>query len=357
MIYLRLPLIIFFLLVGLAPTLAAEDAPKTPIPMRIAAVQGMDMVYVATLKKMARAIEKASKGMVEVELVTAGKPGPETDILKALIKKRLQAGFVSVTVVAQSLPAYRTLNLPFLFSSYRNVNAFIDSPLDNAIRGTTAHKNLRVMGYGSYGNYGLLVAGEVFDWENVLTQTIRLPKNDWLKKVHKRLGLKPLYVPSVDLAAAMESKALFGVLATPELLQHSGLAKPGTTFIQLNHLHGWSVFMVSAKWFKGLPAKIAEDVEIAIQVALRNGLKRAAWRESAVLAKWKQDGPLFFGVKHLPRSEQKATLRPTVYRAARRIEKQLDQPGLIKRLWENGIEKQLTVIPTSTTITPPDPAQ
>ena len=286
------------------------------------------MAYVRALGDLAKAIEQESGGRIRVETRTKGAGGSEADALKDQIRGRLEGGYTSATTLSRSLLAFRLLTIPMLFSQPEHVLRFIGSNLEATLRATAERKGLQVLGYGSYGFYGILGFGGS---RTLPGKVVRLPRDPWLVKIHKQLLLKPVHVPAADLPRALDSGWLDGIVATPELLQRTLFLPRATFFLETRHLHGWMVFTVNQAWFHRLPKGLRRVVANTVQRVTQGALQAAFLREGDILAAWsRSEQPQ--RVLPLPRL-MVDRLRGLVNQAARRVEKILRQRGAVSRLW------------------------
>ncbi|MBF0368679.1 MAG: TRAP transporter substrate-binding protein DctP [Magnetococcales bacterium] len=362
----------FFLLLLLPGSLWAENPSGNElvgedglISMTITAVQGPSVSYVGSMESMARKIEQASGGRIKVEISNRGRSGSEAETLKAQIKGRLEGGFTSATVLANSLPGYRLLTLPYLFNDYSQVSHFIESPIDQSLRQTAQDKQLIVLGYASYGFYGLLDFGSEerrnptptnshgagsgtstspsanFDSfpENRLPgveafkkMAVRVPLDNWITSLHKAFGMRTLVIPVEEAGVAMESGWLEGVVGTPEVLARSVLSKRAKFFYHTRHLHGWSVFTVSRRWFDKLPDDLQKILSRVVSEETRQMIDKAAAKEKKILTEWSNNWPQ---VLDTDRESFVAALTPLAKKAAWQVEKSLGDPWKIRKLWKH----------------------
>jgi TRAP-type C4-dicarboxylate transport system substrate-binding protein len=355
----------------------AEEA----IPMRITAVHGRKFGYIQALEQLVSTIAEESEGRIKVELLIGGEFGSEAEALKKQIRRKIEGGLTSSTTMAYSLPAFRLLTLPLLFTAPSHVKNFIDSPLDLAIRKTAHSKKLEVLGYGSFGFYGLLAFEQDEDdeddpdspptdntsqpssnnIENLLFQelvdessqptktyiglSVRAPVDHWMSRIHKALSIKQVTVPVADLPDAIESGWVEGIISTPETLTNTPYPKTASHYFDIRQQHGWSIFTVNKSWFDDLPADLQQIVAEAVaaiskkmqNIAFYNSyLTRAAWAAE----NWPQIVPS-------EPAELEAAFRPLVFKTARRLERKLGVSGAIRELWEQNRTPQSNYWPIS----------
>lgn len=380
--------------------LKLDDRLNIAIPMRIAALHGNEFYYIQALEKLAVAIDSESEGRIKVELLLAGAAGSEAEALKKLIRNRLEGGFTSANTLAHSLPAFRLLTIPLLFTAPSHVKRFIGSQQDMLLRETANEKNLKVLGYGSYGFYGLLsfakaakteasyidpgtkpedgsseaISEMVADMRSPNYGTfapqpkpsfaglaVRVPKDKWMEHIHEPLGIKQLLVPIADLPDAIESGWVEGVVSTPESFDNTSYPQTATYYFDIRQQHGWSVFTVNKKWFSQLPHDLKLVVSEAVASLSQEMLDIAFHREQITKAAWSRAGwPQII----VPAPEElEAAFRPLVFKIAREVGKIVQSPRQIQELWENNRSSQSSSWPAlpdgkyiELPVAPPQPA-
>ncbi len=309
-----------------------------PTVIRLSAAQGSHMAHVRILQSIARSIERDSDGLFKVDRLTNGQGGSEADLLKNQIRGRVEGGFTSAATLARSLPAFRLLTIPRLFNDERQVRRFIGSSLDDSLRATAANKGLKVLGYGSYGFYGILSFRQATDTDpgamfNLNDLAVRAPTDDWLDRVYDILPLRTRRVPTGDLATALESGWVEGIAATAESLAPTPYPDRASVYFSARLLHGWTVFTVNRAWFVSLSPQLQGMIATTVEEAGKRSIEIAFATERKLLTRWSQRGQP--RVVTLPPEDLAAHLRPLARKGARQAERAIGRPGDVHWLWEN----------------------
>ncbi|MEO5330812.1 MAG: TRAP transporter substrate-binding protein DctP [Magnetococcus sp. YQC-5] len=317
----------------------------TQIPMRISAIHKADKSYIQALSRMARAIEEGSGKQIRPELLTNGKKGSEEETLQEQIHGTLEAGFTSAFTLSHQVSAFRVLGIPLLFNKPEHVRDWMGSPLDLALREAAKAKKLKILGYASYGFYGVLSwrAGEkapipdsASDPPSLDNLQVRIPRDAWMTVVHQTLGLKPFALPTMDLAGAVSAGWIKGVVATPELLQGTDFPMTGGAYFNMRHLHGWSIFSVNLDWFEKLPPDLQTVIENGVTSVLPKTLEQSMAQEAKLLKEWSSDGHL--QILTPSPGETASKVRKMALKTASEMETLLNQPGAVTQLWEQNLQ-------------------
>lgn len=333
-------LVLVWLLIVIPATVHGQKANKT-IPMRIMAVQGEGMVYVRQLKQLQQNIEDKTQGQITVELLTNGVGGSEADALKNMTSGTVEGGWVSGLAMAQTFRAFRALTLPLIFNDIDQIKGFVDSPLDQTVRSTTVSKNLLVMGYGSYGFYGIMffdarASLKGADEENALEimrgRTVMVPGDRWVEAVQGSLPGKVIRTPGRGLKQTIDAGGGEGLLVTPEMVTNTAWTGRSSHFLNLRHLHGWSVFSVNRVWFETLSPKlqqiVKQEVRAMCQRALSNGL---AFHDTVVQEWYTKRQPL---VVQASWDRMATMVAGLVKKTSTELEGFLANKGRVRVLWE-----------------------
>lgn len=269
---------------GLVGLLLATAVHGEGLPMRLSAAMGSDVIHGRALQELAREIRNASGDKIRPRLFPSAAAGSEAEALKHQLGGNLEAGFTSATVLATTFPAFRLLTLPMLFTTPEEVKNFPETPLGQALTRLGTQDKLVVLGYLSYGYYGIL--GFRTGTQSLDRMRVRLPFDDWLLRVHRALLLRPVHVPADSLEQAFASGWVQGVVSTPELLSTTPLPTAANQFFKTRHLHGWMVLTANRAWFEGLSAPLREAVSTAAAKVTRASLTQALAREETLLAQW-----------------------------------------------------------------------
>ncbi|MBF0190988.1 MAG: TRAP transporter substrate-binding protein DctP [Magnetococcales bacterium] len=337
-------LLVSWLLLTTSIPLAHAEPPATPpsavaegfIPMRLAAVHKGDVTYVQSLARMIRAIEESTGKQIRPELFANGKKGSEETALQEQLQGNLEGGFYSSLTLARQLPAFRALATPQLFTRPEHLRAFVGSPLDLALREHAKTKKLLVLGYASYGFYGVLnfrPSQPSKDHAPTLTDlTTRVPNDPWMIETHQALGLRPAFPPAADLSEAIASGWIQGVVATPELLNRTAFANTNATaFHHTRHLHGWMILAVNLNWFNGLAPEWQEAITKAA-AALPQSVDQALAQEQKILGKWSSENH-FTNLTPPAHEVTTQSLKTLAMKNAREMEPLLNLPGAITQMW------------------------
>ncbi|MBF0272022.1 MAG: TRAP transporter substrate-binding protein DctP [Magnetococcales bacterium] len=335
-------LVLCLLLAANAPLAHAEPvslpAPAEGfIPMRLAAIHKGDVTYVQALTRMVRTIEESTGKKIRPELLANGKKGSEETALQEQLQGNLEGGFYSVLTLTRQLPAFRALATPLLFTRQEHLRAFVGSPLDLALREHAKTKKLLVLGYASYGFYGVLNFRPAQQPSGEHSPTLtdlatRVPNDPWMIELHQALGLRPSFPPAADLSEAIASGWIQGVVATPELLNRTAFANTSAAaFHHTRHLHGWMILTVNLNWFNGLAPELQEAITKAA-ATLPQSVDQALAQEQKILGKWSSENHF---TNLTPSSSEVATkaVKALAMKNAREMEPLLNLPGAITQLW------------------------
>ncbi|MBF0423964.1 MAG: TRAP transporter substrate-binding protein DctP [Magnetococcales bacterium] len=312
-----------------------------PTVMRIMTQHGEGMAYVGLLNQLKQNIESRTQGQLVVELLTSGKGASDREIMTNQMRGTLEGGWISGLTMAQRIPSFQILNLPLVFNDANQLNRFINSSLDKAIRKMAVEQNLMIMGYGSYGFYGIMIFDEaetnssrqksVDALEYMGNRMIRVPGDAWVAKMQETLPGKVVRGNhSVDKKAVLNQAS--GLLTTPELIASSEWLGRVTHFLNLRHIHGWTVFSINRAWFETLPPHqrmvVGQEAEVICQKALQAGVLR---HDNLVQQWYIRRHPLVLQASWDRMAQLMGTL---IEKTSTQLEGLLALKGLVRALWD-----------------------
>ncbi len=128
---------------GFSPSAAAQ----TVIKLGWTTTDGATDPYAIGARAFKDAVEKDTKGSVQVQLYPNRQIGDEKQVLEGIRFGTVDAGIVTNAVVAQMEPAFQINDLPFLYTSEAQAQKVLDGKVGADLAAMLAKKNIVVLGY------------------------------------------------------------------------------------------------------------------------------------------------------------------------------------------------------------------
>jgi tripartite ATP-independent transporter DctP family solute receptor len=131
----------------LSLSLGAHAQTKTVIKLGWTTSDGAQDPYAVGARAFKSAVERDTRGAVEVQLFPNRALGDERQMLEGMRFGTVDAGIITNAVVAQLEPAFSLNDLPFLFSSEAQAHKVLDGAVGTELSTKLASKGIVVLGF------------------------------------------------------------------------------------------------------------------------------------------------------------------------------------------------------------------
>jgi tripartite ATP-independent transporter DctP family solute receptor len=192
-----------------AGTACAQDI-KTH-NFKVAFVQNIDHPHGIGAKKFGELLEQKSGGKMKAKAFGGGSLGGDAQVISSL-----QGGVVEMTLVSPGLltgliKEFSVFDLPFMFTSYREVDAVMDGPVGTRLLGMLNDKGLIGLGYWDHGFRNLTTAKRPINkMEDISGLKVRVIQIPIFIDTFSALGANPVPLPFPELYTALETGTVDG---------------------------------------------------------------------------------------------------------------------------------------------------
>ncbi|NQU04020.1 MAG: TRAP transporter substrate-binding protein, partial [Syntrophaceae bacterium] len=175
----------------IAFSVSRAEAVKT---IRVATVALPETTIGQSLVKWQEVLEAQSGGKLKVKILDRGVMGGDREMIEGCRLGTLNTAIVSGSVLANVIPQYFMVPLPYLFNNHEEVNAFLDGPIGQKLFKMLEDKDLVGLGWATWSFRGI--------WNNV-------------RPITKPEDLKGLKLRTVETPLDMSTINNMGGVATP----------------------------------------------------------------------------------------------------------------------------------------------
>ena len=162
--------------------------------IRVATVALPETTIGQSLVKWKEVLDKHSGGQLQVQILDRGVMGGDREMIEGCRLGTLDTAIVSGSVLANIIPQYFMIPLPYLFNNHQEANAFLDGPLGQKMFTMLEDKNLVGLGWATWSFRGI--------WNNA-------------RPITKPEDLKGLKIRTVETPLDMDTINNMGGIATP----------------------------------------------------------------------------------------------------------------------------------------------
>ena len=178
---------------------------------KVAFVQNIDHPHGIGAKKFGELLEQKSGGKMKAKAFGGGSLGGDAQVISSL-----QGGVVEMTLVNPGLltgliKEFSVFDLPFMFTSYREVDAVMDGPVGTRLLGMLNDKGLIGLGYWDHGFRNLTTAKRPINkMEDISGLKVRVIQIPIFIDTFSALGANPVPLPFPELYTALETGTVDG---------------------------------------------------------------------------------------------------------------------------------------------------
>lgn len=168
---------------GLALNLGAAQAQnKAVIKLGWTTSDGAQDPYAVGARAFKSAVERDTRGAVEVQLFPNRALGDERQMLEGMRFGTVDAGVITNAVIAQIEPSFSLNDLPFLYGSEAQAHKVLDGAVGQELAGKLAAKGIVVLGFMEGG------------FRNMINNKRPVSTPDDVKGVKYRVMQNPVYI-------------------------------------------------------------------------------------------------------------------------------------------------------------------
>jgi tripartite ATP-independent transporter DctP family solute receptor len=162
--------------------------------IRVATVALPETTIHQGLDKWKAVIEERSGGKITVKVLGRAVMGGDREMIEGCRLGTLDAGIVSGSVLANLIPQYFMVAMPYLFNNHDEVNGFLDGPMGQKLFRLLEDKGLVGLGWSSWSFRGI--------WNNV-------------RPITRSKDLKGLKIRTVETPLDVSTMTYMGAIGTP----------------------------------------------------------------------------------------------------------------------------------------------
>lgn len=251
------------LVLVVATGIPALSAPQpSPIVLKLGHVVATGHPYHYGATEFARLVAERSGGRVRIDVYPAGQLGPgEREEIEALQLGGIDLVVTGTAVLANFLPDFAVMDLPFLFRDYRHVDAVLDGPVGQMLLDRLNKANLNIV--------GLALWEQGFRHLTNSKRPIDTPAD--VRGLKIRVQENPIHVDSFNALGALATPMAWGGVYTalqqgvidgqenpiPVLTSHK-IYEVQRYLAMTGHFYAPAIIIMNADRFRSLPADLQD---------------------------------------------------------------------------------------------------
>lgn len=268
---------------------SAEDF--QPVKYRLAHVVNENDSFHFTAVKFKELVEERTGGKIEIEIHPNATLGDERTLLEGMQMGTVDMGVITNGPIANFVPEVAVFELPFLFSSRKEVYGVLDGPIGKEILGKMENVNLKGLAFAERGFRNLTNSKrEVVTPEDMKDLKIRVMENPVYIDTFQALGANTVPMAWTETLTALQQGTIDGQ-ENPVVVIHSFKLDETQKYLSLSkHTYSPATIMMSLATFNKLPAEFQEIIEKSAQEAAEYARAVNTESEETLLNELKERG-------------------------------------------------------------------
>jgi len=252
--------------------LSAPFALANPIEIQVNNTMSEGGSESAAVERFAEYLEEQAPGRYNVRSFLAGSLGGEDSVLELLNLGQTQISITGGNWRQQYAPEYDAITVPFVFSSWEEVDAYMESPSgQRLIEQAEARGGIKYFGTQHRGPRQMTANKAIHTPDDLEGFRMRMPSLPVWLEVWGEVGAQVVSVPAPEIYLAMQTGQVDG--------HENSLSSPYTRrlwevqdhIIMTSHvMFPWN-WVASSRWWNGLDVEDQEMITEAIHVARQHG--------------------------------------------------------------------------------------
>lgn len=220
--------------------------------IRVATVALPETTIYQGLEKWQKIVAEKSNGAIEIKVLGRAVMGGDREMIEGCRLGTLDSAVVSGSVIANIIPQYSMIAMPYLFNNHEEANAFLDGEVGKKLFGLLEEKDLVGLGWSTWSFRGV--------WNNVRPITkpedlqglkIRTVETPLDMGIINKMGGVSTPMPWSECLLGLRQGTVDGISTTYGLGYPLKLYELAKFASQTNHYYETAPLIISKKLFSG----------------------------------------------------------------------------------------------------------
>lgn len=261
-----------FTLIGgtlaLALALTSHNAMANGVKVKMGTVAPEGTPWEQQAKEIAKKVTKASAGRIKYKFYWGGAKGDEQEILKKVMKNKLQMSGISTAALGTVIPELDALDLPFLWDSAEEADFVLDNHLTKFVEGLMEAQGLVLYQWAENGWQGMGSTSKAVktpgDMGGIAVRSQESPVHTGLWKA---LGANPIVMEISEVQGKLEKGEISVAAQTPLYTFAAGWQGFLKHYSLTRHVYQTALIMYSKEFYDGQDA----DIKAALMTDRQEG--------------------------------------------------------------------------------------
>lgn len=268
--------------------------------------------WTAHARELAASMEAATNNTIKVEVFPGGQLGNEQDVIRQVVRGRIQMGAFSNTAASLVVPEIALLAAPYLWESLEEADCVLDKHMTSVFEEKFKQKGLILLGWSEVGLMGYASKNPMVKIEDLVGAKMRVAPTKASLITAKTLGANSVVLPITEVASALQTGLVDSADLPGLTFAAFGIGKIAPNWYATNHSHQVGLMVMSQKvWRKFSLEEQGQIMKAQLSADLLRSKVRTT--EKVLLEKFVRDGGNFVSLSDIDRKKMdvlgaKATL-------------------------------------------------
>lgn len=206
-------------------------------------------------RRFAEQVAEDSGGRIRITVKADARFGDERENVLLLRRGRLDFSVVGDLIVGELEPAYRVINMPFIYRDAAHAMEVYNGPLGQEVRDSMARIGLHPLSWHYTGTRMLTANRPLRNLSDLEGLVLRLPPDRAFTATWRRLGADVRHVPFSELGTALRLGTIAAQENPPNFIRAGKFYEHQRYIIMTAHLPQRQFLLASGKVWNALPAE------------------------------------------------------------------------------------------------------
>lgn len=281
------------LVLALAPGAQAADK----FVLKLAHDQKPDQGYGPGVTKFVELLKEKAGDKIEIQVFDNGVLGNERDVTEGITLGSVEMSITTLGVMTNYEPRMELINLPFLFSDWKQVNAVFENDIMEPVFEDLAKKRkMRVLGVYALGFRNIATnRAPITTIDDLKGLKIRVPQAPLFIDTFKALNANPTPVPWGELYTSMQTKVVDAFENSSPVIEQFKMYEVAKYLSKTGHIWEGGCLILSERIYASMPPEL--------QKALSEAAKDSAVYQRELIEQESKDVETLLASKGMPVNE------------------------------------------------------
>lgn len=213
-------------------------------------------------------LEERSGGAVTVEIYPNSQYGNEREMFEGVMMGTVDMAIMTAANISEFAPAFRAVDLPFIFPSSEAAWAALDGPAGTAIGETLKDVGVKGLAWGETGFRQMVTNGHgIKATADFNGMKVRSVENEIYVKAYSAWGANPSPLSWSETLTAFQQGAIDGFDVPISIVYGSSIFDMADYCSLTNQFYNGQYHVANLAWFEGLSPELQELIQEVVKEA------------------------------------------------------------------------------------------